>query len=385
MAGAQRAFYLPTLLAGAQTAAASIVTNLATLNAADSAFSTFGAAGDLYALPHYLKKALDIYRAWVLLAEIADAAIDPIGGPPGTLSNVQMTGTLVQSDTAGGARVQLVLTSIGSNPGTSLTSVTLDNTAGWLTPLGFEHGVSTVYNASGGVVTMLGDFQPRTLFTFPASEIPGEDRRRKSLYLAHVGADGHARTYDAGSSLWVRTYKLIDQDVSYGADDYPVGVFASIDGTRKILTLKADTSGSLTGLGGLYYASGSLLNQVQVGDWVSVGNYAWASRVKARDANAGTITLWEPFPSSASTSLTAGQEVYVISEAAALQLEWERLGQAAIVSNDDLNQVPLWGAYRVYAPDTAGAEDFARRSLADPYYSWTFNLVRDDLPGWALP
>lgn len=382
MAGPYRIITIPTKLTGAKTAAASILTDLTTLNASDTAYSTFGAANQLYLPTHYLKLALHTYRAWIRTAETADPNIDPTGA----VTDIGLTGTVSLSETAGASRFVLTLTTIASTPATTLTSVTIDNTGGWLTPLGFEE-TTTAYLASGGIVTMTGDFQPRTLWPFPYSEDGGHDRKVKAGYLSNVGGNGAVYPYDAGGFMVRRDFRFVDLNTDYGAPRYPLGMFGSLNGARTIITLKSTDETTVSGLGGIYYPS-TLTDYLAVGDWISVGGYEWVSRVKARDAGAGTITLWEALPASAATSLTAGDEVYWVSEAGALQLESERVGYLAIHDNDDVNQTPLWGKYGVYAPYHEGGpkeERSNRLSLADPFYSWEMPLVKRVLPELTLP
>ena len=96
------------------------------------------------------------------------------------------------------------------------------------------------------------------------------------------------------------------------------------------------------------------------------------------------LILYDAFPSN--VTATAGDPVSIISEAAALQLESERLQYLILHSMDDNGGVPRYGAYSVYSPFGEGKveERHERASLNDPLYSWAYPLLKRRKPNLTL-
>jgi hypothetical protein len=364
-----RVIGVPHKPTGALAVAPTIVTSIATLNSSDSAHLTQGAAGDVWAPWHLLIKTCLTIRQWVLNAEVADAALTPTGGNPGNMANVLLTGDLTLSEIPGGSRFVLTLTSIGAVEANTLTSMTLNNASGALTPLGLvEDGASKTVNAGGGVVTFTGDFQPRTLFVFPRSEQDTGDKRHKAAFFSHPLGDGDIDLFSLGNAHIRRRYSLIQQSPEFAGPSFPVGTFASWGGTRKVINVKTLTVNPTS------IDAFNALDLLAVDDYVTIGNTDWCSRVKA--ANATSIDLWEPFPSSASVS--AGEEIRVISEAAALEIEHRRIGSLVLYQQDDSTDLPMYGSYGVYAPFGEGKyeEPGSQPMQTEAIFDWPFELLK---------
>lgn len=362
-----RVIGVPHLPTGAQAVAPTIVTNIATLNSSDSAHLTQGAAGDVWAPWHYLIKTCLTLRQWVVNAMGPDAALSPAG----TLADVDLDGSLTLSETPGGSRFVLTLSSIGANEANTLTSMTLNNASGALTPLGLvEDGASKTVNASGGVVTFTGDFQPRTIFVFPRSEQDTGDKRHKGAFFSHPLSDGDIALFSLGNAYIRRRYSLIQQSPEFAGPSFPVATWASWGGTRKVINCKTLTVNPTS------IDAFNALELLAVDDYITIGNTDWCSRVKSIDTGSKIINLWEPFPSNA--SISAGEEIRVISEAAALEMEHRRIGKLVLYQQDDSTDSPNYGSYGVYAPfgegkyEEPGAQPFQTEALFD----WPFELVK---------
>ena len=355
------------------TAAATVALSVAlsspstTLNSSDAAHLTVGAANDIWHPIHYLRRVVFQMRAWLKSAMTGDPNLEPHAD----VTTINIKGSLTLSATAGASRFVITLTSLNSTPASTITSVTLDNTGGYLTPLGFEDGVSTLYNAVGGVVTMTGDFQPRTLFVFPDYTSDTGDRKIKSALHSHPAADGDVFLYDAGSSYDRRDFSLVDQSTEFCGPSFPVGTWAGWGSNRDDIDLENIDETVVSGLSGIYNDTSTLDFS---GKWVSIGNIAHACRVKDFDSTA--IEFFDSFPSNVTG--VVGDEVRVISEAAALQLEAERIGTVILHSMNDAAGTPRYGAYSVYAPFSEGKseERHERHSLNDPLYSWAYPLLK---------
>lgn len=375
-----RLFGVPHLPSASVQVGLSIVTSIATLNSSDSALLSHLAAGEVWSPIHLLQKSLLTARQWVLNAEVADAAVTPLGGNPGSLANVNLTGDLSLSETAGGSRFVLTLTSIGALEANTLTSVTLDNSSGWASPLGLvEEGTSKTFNASGGIVTMAGEWQPRTVFVFPRSEQDTGDRRTKPVRFSHPLGDGSLSLYEIGGAYVRRDYTLIQLEPSFAGPAFPVATFASFGATRRRLNVKSLTVNPLDGSTDAF----NRLDLLAAHDWIQVGNVDWCTRVK--QVNATSIDLWEPIPSS--LSFNAGDEIFVISEAAAMELEAARTGHLLVYGQDDSSDVPMFGACGDYALFGEGKTDegIERPIATEPLFNWRYPLIKRRKASLTLP
>jgi hypothetical protein len=352
-----------------------------TLNASDAAYNTIGGASEIWQPIHLLTDALQQARTWIHSAMTGDASVDPAGAA----STIPLTGTLSLSETAGGSRFVLTLTGVNSSPSSTLTSVTINNSNGWATPLGLvEDGASATFNASGGTVTITGQFQPRTIFTFPQFDSDSGDRTVRASLVTHPVRDGDVYQFESGGSYKLRTYRLIDLPTEWTGPSYPVGLFSDWGATRKIIELKSTDLSVLSGdvADGVLYD----LDNVAEDDWVTIEGVEWCSRVKSVDTTNKEINLWEPFPSSVSAS--AGAEVRVISEAEALEMEAIRTGYFVLFGMDDENGVPRYGQAPVYSIYNAGGEkkqEDLRRDLAHALYGWNYPLIKYSKPKMTLP
>lgn len=338
-----------------------------TLNSSDSAYLTIGAVNNVYQPLHYFNKVLRQWRQWLFNA----MGPDPNVAPPASADLVPLTGTISLSETAGGTRFVVTLAGLNSTPSSTISSVTLDNTSGWATPLGLvEDGVSKVFNASGGTVTFTGDFQPRTIWTFPDTTVDSGDYRVKGLEITNIDGDGTPYFVDIGGYFYRRDFGIVDLSSDFGGPSFPVALFSAWGGTRKSITIHLPDETVFTGMGGAF----ERIEDIAVGDWITIGNINWCSRVKT--ASGSTITLWEPFPSNVTAN--AGDEIRVISEAAAFEIEMKRLSMCHIWDMDDANGVPYYGRFGTYAPYSTGETEEVneRRSLDDPLYNKALSLVR---------
>lgn len=372
-----RVIGVPHLPTASKAVAPTIVTNIATLNSSDSAHLSQGAANEVWAPIHYLIKTCLTIRQWVCAAEVADAALTPTGGNPGNTANVLLTGDLSLSETEGESRFVLTLSSIGAVEANTITSMTLNNASGALTPLGLvEDGASKTVNAVGGVVTFTGEFQPRTVFVFPRSEQDSGDKRHRAAKFSYPLADGDINNYKIGNAFIKRTYSLIMQGPEYAGPSFPVGTFSSFGATRKAINVKTLTVNPL-GVDGF-----NALELLSVHDYITIGNTDWCSRVKA--VNATSIDLWEPFPASA--SINAGEEIRVISAAAALELEADRVESLILYNNTDSTDLPNYGAYGVYSTYGDGKyEEGGEHPATEPFFDWTYELLKYRAAKLTLP
>ncbi len=386
-----RLFSTPALPSAAlQVAVTSlIVSGPVTLNVSDAPMLNQCAADDIWQLVHYMQKTCLTLRQWILNALVGDGALAPDGGDPGSLANVLLTGTLSLSETAGASRVVLTLTDIGSNPDTTLTSITLDNTSGWLTPLGLvEEGASKAFNASGSpaIITIEGDWQPRTMHVFPRSELDTGDRRTKPTRKTIPLKNGDLRQWEIDNTEVKRDYTLVDLGPEHCGAPIPIGRFSAWGATRKAITLK-----SLAVSPTAFDSMGSY-GLVGVGDYVKIGNIEWASRVKTVGTTTvggviylTSLALWEPFPSSVAPS--AGDEITVISEAAFLEMEAGRTQHIIFFEQDTATDTPLYGTYGDYAlrGDGKTEEGIDQRQPTEAFFSWHFALQKFQINKLTLP
>jgi hypothetical protein len=347
----------------------------------DAAWLTVGAANEVWQPIHLLTDALQQARQWIFNA---------IGGDPGVANTgavtaIPLTGTLSLSETPGGSRFVWTLTGVNSTPATTLQKVRIINTNGAWTPLGIvEDGETVDFTASGGTVTITGQFQPRTIFTFPQFDSDSGDRLVRASLVTHPVRDGDVFSFESGGSYTLRNYKLIDLPVEWTGPSYPVGLFSDWGATRKIIELETTDLTVLSGdlADGVLYD----LSNVAEDDYVTIEGTGWCSRVKTVDTTDKEIELWEPFPSSVTAS--AGAEVRVISEAEALEMEALRTGYFCLYGMNDEEGVPRYGQAPMYAIYNASGEkkqEDLRRSLNDPLYGWAYPLIRYSKPKLTLP
>lgn len=368
-----RVFGVPHLPTAAKAVAPTIFTNVATLSSGDSAHLSQGAAGEVWAPTHYLQKTLLTMRQWILNALVADGSLTPLGGNPGNLANVNLTGDLSLSESAGGTRFVLTLTSLGAIEANTLSSMTLNNASGALTPLGLvEDGASKTVNASGGVITFTGEFQPRTCFVFPRSEQDTGEKRYRAADFAYPLGDGSVESFQMGAVYKKRTYTLLMQSPEHAGTSFPVGTFLSFGATRKAINVKTLTVNPTS------FDSFNALELVAAHDYITIGKGDWCSRVK--QVNATSIDLWEPFP--ASHDSTAGQEIRVISEAEAMEREARRRKRLIIYNQTASTDLPSYGSYSLYCPYGEGKyEEGGEHPPTDPIFDWEFELLKYQNPG----
>lgn len=359
-----RLFGVPHLPTAARQVAITFTNNLYTLNSSDYAYPSVGAAGEVWAPLLYLSKLYSTIDTWLQSALPAD--------PYGVAYNEWApVASLSLSETAGGSRVVLTVSNDGGDAGAVLSSITIDNTSGWATPLGLvEDGVSAVFTAAAGVVTITGQFQPRTLWCFPRAETDTGDYRLRANERTHPLADGDAAYFQIGGSYQRRDYTLLDQSPEHAGPPFTVARFGSWGATRKTINIATDNYGYA-----LFFPSRvvSDLSLVSAHDYIQIGNTDYCCRVKGTTSS--TITLYEPFPSSMSAN--AGDEINVISEAAAFELEQRRLGYAIVHAQDDLTDTPNYGAYSVYVPWSEGEwREASERATQEPLFNWSFNWLK---------
>jgi hypothetical protein len=86
--------------------------------------------------------------------------------------------------------------------------------------------------------------------------------------------------------------------------------------------------------------------------------------------------LWEPFPTNAAPN--QGDEIRIVSEARAFEIEMKRLSMCHIWDMNDMDGVPHYGRVGTYGPYSSGeTEEIEERpSNNDPLYNKQLNLVR---------
>lgn len=334
------------------------------LNTSDSAALTWGAAGEVW-IPHLLcAKVGERVRQWIFNAIAGDAALSNSG----TVSDIGLTLAYSFAEGAGASRWVLTISDLNTVEGVTISSVTLDNTSGAWTPLGLcEEGTTRTVSAVGGVVTITGDWQPRTTWVYPHHVRDTGDQRTRYLATAEPLTSGDVAYFDAGGHFARRTLTLADQAAEYVGPGYVVARWSSFGATRKTINVRTADETVLSGFGE-YLFQDSLAT---VGRYIVLGSSREARRIKS--VTTTTITTWEPFP--ASLSLTAGDEVRVVSECEAMRYEATRgVGYLVVHGVDDLTGAPIVGQYTPYA--LTGAEEPEERQQADPYYSAALDLLR---------
>jgi hypothetical protein len=345
-----------------------------TLNSSDAAFPSVAAGVWLPSL--YLTEVLQLLRNWIFDAITGDPSI----ANAGTAAQIGLTGRFDLSDTPGESRCVIVLTTLNSTPATTLTSLTITNTSGWATPLGLcQDGASRTINASGGIITITGEFQPRGLWPFPDGFTDSGDEWAIYGGVTHQRADFGVDYFALAGESAQRDIVLTDLTAAQGGPPLGVALFSALSGDRKTITIKStdetvtpSLSGALAGLG-----------IVAAGDYVRPAGVEWCARVKT--VGAASLELFEPVPSS--VLLSSGHPIEVISEAHALRIEFRRAKLLAVHEQNDLSAVPLWGVLKCYTPRADGtAEERAeRRSQDDPLYRCELALALNNKPGLSLP
>lgn len=349
------------------------------LNSSDFAYTTISGPA-YYPLPWFCNKVAKVIRQWIFDAAGGDAALSPPGAATGVTVD-WLAPTL--SDTPGASRLAFKVgpTGITQTAGGApvvIQSATIDNSTSWATPFGFEDGVSSIAaSVAAGVATWTGSFQPRSLFPFPQIEDMGHERKVRSNEFTNIGGDGTVYYYDAGASIKVRSYKLLQQSLLQGGPSYPVGYFGSISGDRKTITLASTDETVSSGFGTMLYESSFLAAH----QWVAVEGVESVARVKT--VTSTTIVLYEPL----SSAPTAGAEVYALSEAAAFDLEARRLaGYHLIWSNDESAQAVKWGAFSTYCRMGKGESvEGIDRPGNFPEFNWGWELAKRRRTGLTLP
>ena len=368
----------PALPTAARQVAFTVVCSIATLNSSDAAYLTQCANLDVWAPHHYLTKTLLTMRQWILNAMVGDAALTPLGGNPGSLSNVNLTGSLSLSETAGASRWVLVLTSLGAIQANTLTSLTIDNTSGWATPLGLvEDGATKTFNASGGVITITGDYQPETTHVFPRSELDSLNKTTRPNVQSIALCDGDVSLHRTGVKSESREYTLVDLSPEHAGSCFPVARFSSFGATRKAVNFKtlATNPGSTDVFGNTAL--------ITVGDYIKIGVIDYCARVKA--INSTSLDLWWLWPTDFVP--VSGDKISIISEAEALEIISMYTAHFIKYGQEDVYDVPVYGQYEDFCPMGEGStvSGLSQGIPSEPYYSWTYKLQEYLLNKLTLP
>lgn len=349
-----------------------------TLNASDAAFlSVSGGVSSPWLASLYLLEVLQQIRAWIFAAITGDPSL----ANAGAAADIGLVGRFDLSATPGESRCVIVLSSLNATPpGVTLSSLTIDNTSGWATPLGLcQDGASRTVSASGGVITLTGEFQPRGLWAFPDGCEDSGDEWQIHNAISHQRGDFGVDYFETAGESATRAIVLTDLSAAQGGPPLGVGLFASLSGDRKTVTLRSTDETVAPSLGGALAGLGI----VAVGDYVRPAGVPWCARVKAIGAT--TLELFEPVPSS--VSLASGHRWELISEASALRLELRRTALVAVHEQDDFNRAPRFGVFACYSPrgDGAAEERAERPSQDDPLYRAALSLSLNNAPGLSLP
>lgn len=355
-----RVFGTPHLPTGPETVKFTIVTDMGTLSGSSptAPLLTQFADGDVWTPTHALEQTIRTMIAW-----IEDALLAP--GGMGFSQSATLTGEISYSESAGETVFVLTLSDLGDDAGATIQSITLDNTSGWATPLGLvEDGSSRTINAVAGVIAITGAFQPRTLHAYPRSELDSGDKKTKPNRFAHPLGDGDIVSFEIGNSIIKREYQLVDLGPSHTGPPHEVARFLSFGANRKVINTQTPSVSNST----------NALELIEVGNYLSIGNSDWCSRVKSV---VGTvINLWEPFPATVSPNV--GDEISIISEADAHEREASRTDHFIYYGQDDENDVPRLGQYGDYCLDGNGEvqQGIEQPRNTEALFSWRFDLVK---------
>ncbi len=369
--GAIRLLGTPTKLTGSRQIALTVTLSspgsTVLSGPTDATYLTVGASGNVFQPIHYANKVVRQIRQWLFSA----MGPEPNVAPPGAVTSVPTTVTLSLAETVNGTRFVLTL-GLNSTPAGTISQVQLDNTSGWATPLGLaQDGVTRTINVSGTSVEITGEFQPRTIWTFPDTTVDSGDYRVKGQEVTNVDGNGTVHFADVGGYYYRRDFALVDLSADFGGPSFPIGLFDSwVTSARRSLNLYLPDETVFTGMSGAF----ERLEDVSVGDYLTIGNINWCSRVKA--VNSTSIDLWEPFP--ANVTANQGDEIRIVSDARAFEIELKRLAMCHIWDMNDEAGVPYYGRFGTYGPFSSGeTEEIEERpSNDDPLYNKQLNLAR---------
>jgi hypothetical protein len=363
-------------------------TNVLVLDSGEAAYETIAAGS--YRTADYAQILASKLLTWITAAKAAAVS----GGLLTSTGSPSVTLTYTPSTSANGSLFSLAIGPIGATfvaaPSgtaaiTSNAATNLDNATGAYSPLGLLFDVegspsasttTRVGTVSSGTATWSGRFQCRSLHVFDRSEVDEGNAEEEVGYKAIRLADGTGSVYASGRRVTTRTLRLVDLDEDIAGRPVTVGRFASFGATRDIVNITAPSTATLSGISNLYLDA----DVPTEGAYLQVGT--WLSRIRGV-VSSTQITLAEAVPSS--VTVTAGSPLVQVSEVHGL---WElavRLGYLVVYGPPlDGSSTLRWTSEEyMLAPESArwGAE---RRSLDDPLYSYSWQLIRRDVSGLTL-